>query len=482
MEEELLRYISTKLSDGPVLARENTQKPDGESFGYTRAYFRLKKHVDDFINGDFSKRLIIFPGLRGVGKTTALLQIYLYLTRNLGIEPSRVLYLSVDELRSYIGGGIYEAVKTFVEDIHRSTLPGLKRQLFILVDEAHFDEKWGVASKVVYDQSRNIFMILTGSSALSMEMSVDLARRAVKEPAFPLNFSEHLILKYRFFPPKGTAGCVKELLFNPSEEAIDSSNTVLYRLMQSAIEIGRPLEKELEDYLLAGGFPFSLELDIRGSHSRIFDMINRIVEKDVFSVGRYRADTRNTISRLIYFLALQKPGGVSDVRLADKPNTSPSLVRSILETLEKTHLIVSVKPYGGAGKLVRKPWKYYFLAPSINAAIRTKLGAHTESLRQQLGLLVENMAVFYFFRMKETTGRPLGIFYDPKKRGADFIIQKSVDEVIPVEVGIGHKGTSQVKRSMSEHGAEYGVVISAEGEVRRKGDVVFVPLTLFSFI
>ncbi|WP_456474930.1 ATP-binding protein [Candidatus Pyrohabitans sp.] len=480
--QEMVGYLHTKLSEAPILARENTQRTNGEYFRHTRAYFRLKKHVDAFIKGDSNRRLILFPGLRGVGKTTALLQIYLYLTRKLGIEPSRVLYISVDELRSYIGSGIYEAVKAYVEEIHRSTLPGLKKQLFILVDEAHFDEKWSVAVKVVYDQSRNISLILTGSSALSMEMSVDLARRAVKEPAFPLNFSEHLILKYGFFPPRGTANCVKNLMFNPGDVVIDISNNILYKIMHNTIGIGKPLEKELEDYLLTGGFPFSLELDARGNHNRIFDMVDRIVEKDVFSIGRYRADTRNTISRIIYFLALQKPGGVSDVKLAGKLNTSPSLVRSILETLEKTHLIVSIKPYGGAGRIVRKPWKYYFLAPSINAAIRTKLGAHLDNIREQLGLLVENMVVFYLFRMKETIGKPLGIFYDPKKRGADFLIQKSIDEIVPVEVGIGRKGRGQIKRSIREYGAEYGVVLSSGERVRREGNVTFIPLTLFSFV
>ncbi len=49
------------------------------------------------------------------------------------------------------------------------------------------------------------------------------------------------------------------------------------------------------------------------------------------------------------------------------------MIRNILDVLEKTQLVFSVKPYGGAGKVVKKPWKYYFLSPSINAAIRFKL-------------------------------------------------------------------------------------------------------------
>jgi hypothetical protein len=48
-------------------------------------------------------------------------------------------------------------------------------------------------------------MLITGSSALSLEMTVDVARRSKREIMSPLNFSEYLMLKYRIFPPRGLA-------------------------------------------------------------------------------------------------------------------------------------------------------------------------------------------------------------------------------------------------------------------------------------
>jgi len=134
---------------------------------------------------------------------------------------------------------------------------------------------------------------------------------------------------------------------------------------------------------------------------------------------------------------LQKPGGTSDAKLAARLNNrSPTMIRNILDVLEKTHLVFSVKPYGGAGKLVRKPWKYYFLSPSINAAIRFKLGVYDIRDRVMLGILAENLIASYLFRMKETLNMPTGFFYAPEEGGVDFLLQTGAGEIIPVEVGI----------------------------------------------
>ena len=84
-------------------------------------------------------------------------------------------------------------------------------------------------------------------------------------------------------------------------------------------------------------------------------------------------------------MALQKPGSFSNVNLSKNISLSSSRVNSILKVLEKTHLIFHINPYGGAGKTVRKAWKYYFLAPSIGASINYKLGRYSEYDENYLG-------------------------------------------------------------------------------------------------
>ena len=211
-------------------------------------------------------------------------------------------------------------------------------------------------------------------------------------------------------------------------------------------------------------------------------MVTRVVEKDVFSIRSFNTDTRNTITRILSFLALQRPGGTSDSKLAEGlGGVSPTLVRSILEVLEKTHLVFSIKPYGGAGKKVRKPWKYYYLSPSLNAAMRLKLGAYDRHDKDMVGVFAESLVASTLFRMKETLNVPQGIYYDPLKGGADFLIV-TPKGLLPIEVGLGEKDSRQVKKSIREYGANGGVLISGSETIKSDEGILYMPISLFSYV
>lgn len=81
-KELLLKYTLAKLAEAPQLVKNNLEE-GGKTLKYRRAFFRIKKHADDFLLGEqlgsISKRLVILPGLRGVGKTTIVFQMYDYL-------------------------------------------------------------------------------------------------------------------------------------------------------------------------------------------------------------------------------------------------------------------------------------------------------------------------------------------------------------------------------------------------------------------
>ncbi len=477
--EQIARYLQGELRRMPELAERMTER-DGISFNYRSLYFRLKNRINDFLKGS-EERLVIMPGLRGVGKTTIFFQLYNYLTKQKKINQEKILVLFADELKKYFGIGISDAVRIFIEDIMRTDLPSLKEKLFIMIDEAHFDKEWDLGVKIIYDKTKNIFILVTGSSALQMEMSADVARRSLREPLFPLNFSEYMILKYKPFPEKNTASTIRNLIFNFSETNLSQTSEIWRRINTRSIREGIDLHKEFEFFLLKGGFPFGLTTEEKITYERINGMIDRVVEKDILTMKSFSSETRNLITRIIYFLATQKPGGVSDVKLSRKFEVSSRLIRDILDVLEKTHLIFSVKPYGGAGKMVRKPWKYYFLSPSINAAIRYKLGVLDILDRNMLGALAENLVASVFFRIKETIYK-YGIFYDAEKEGVDFLIQKGINEIIPVEVSIGKKGKTQIKKAINRYKAKYGIVISNISDVKKEDNIIHIPLTLFSFM
>jgi len=484
-KEQLLKYTLAKLAETPQLVKNHLECEKG-TLGYRRAYIRIRKYVDDFLMDDIgssTKRLVILPGLRGVGKTTLVFQIYDYLKNTLNIEQDRILYFSTDELKAYLGKNILDVADTFIQEIHKTSPVYLDKKIFIFVDEAHFDIDWSKTAKILFDKSKKIFMIFTGSSALSFELSVDAARRTTKEIVFPMNFSEYLTLNYNsWFPPKNMAESIRDLIFHGEEEAlIEFASSKEDELTKKFLKIGRPIDKEWEDFVCYKGFPFTLNMTQIEAHEKMFSMIDRVIEKDIFSIKSFNTETRNTISRILGFLALQFPG-TSDAKLSERLGVSPTLIRSILDVLEKTHLIFSIKPYGGAGRIVRKPWKYYFLSPSINSAIRYKLGAFDRNNRDMLGVLVENMVASYFIRMKEIINLPTGISYDASDGGVDFIIQDGKENIIPIEVGYGKKDKGQLEKAIKKYNSKYGILICECPKIKKEGSVIYIPFTTFSFV
>lgn len=241
--------------------------------------------------------------------------------------------------------------------------------------------------------------------------------------------------------------------------------------------------KEFEYFLSYGGFPLNFNLDEIASHRRIFEVVRRVIEKDVRHYKAFNGNTENVLFSILSFLATQKPGTVSVNRMAKNIGTSRGNVIDLLDILEKTHLIFHVNPYGGAGKMTRAPKKYYFLSPSINASINFTLGKHAPNNKAYLGILAETFAASSFFRMNKSISKPKGIFTPTEKKMADFIITTFEEDRIAVEVGIGKKGKSQVKRTMNKYGCQYGVVISsATSLIKKDDDVIFLPLTTFSLM
>jgi len=89
---------------------------------------------------------------------------------------------------------------------------------------------------------------------------------------------------------------------------------------------------------------------------RVSDILERLVRIDLPTVTSVRTESLQNIMRLLSFLAVKKPGGVSNARFASDLGVSSSSVNEYLGALEKTLLIFKVLPLNGT-RVARKPWK-----------------------------------------------------------------------------------------------------------------------------
>ena len=240
---ESKEYFQNKIDALAVLAKTHTEN---DTLVERPIVFRIMGYTKSFLEGKGDSRMVILYGLRGIGKSTILFQVYERLKRGLifdtvveskKIPKENILYLSIDQtlLEGQFDTSkspILDAIKSFCEDVHGQKIEALNKKLFIMIDEAQFDKNWTFAAKSIYDRTRNIFLIITGSSALALNIDTDTARRAIKEPLFPLNFMEYETMKNRIFPLKGTGIRLKELILQGDTSNIPNLNETIKTIKQ----------------------------------------------------------------------------------------------------------------------------------------------------------------------------------------------------------------------------------------------------------
>lgn len=475
-----INYLLNILKTTPKVVSDRIIK-DQTRLNFRKDYYDLKESIDNFLEHDTDDRFYILPGLRGVGKTTIVFQLYDYLTNERNINSNHILYLDLDRLKDQGPFNLLEYLDIFIKDINEEAYLN-NWPLFIFIDESQYSSNWDHVGKIIFDDYKNVFIIFTGSDALNLQSSMDSARRSLKKEIYPLNFAEYLYLKYDCEIPRGISDSIfNAILFNDFENLIKDERYIQLNVYN---KFKRDINKIWDEYIQYGGFPLSFA---RKNHASIIqlglDMKNRIVEKDLDIVLSVNSQTRLNTYSLINILALQKPGTLSYNKLAKNLEISKKTVGNLLNALECTQMIFHIEPHGAITKRNRRPWKYYFLSSQMKAAIYQNSGQATKTKGEYMGILTENLVGSLLFMMKNKRKQDFGIFYEEEKERADFLINTIDGRIIPIEAGYGKKGKRQVINSMEDHGSEYGIVVSNKTQsIKIEENVIFLPLKTFSML
>lgn len=478
--ELILNYVNDELESVPATINSKLIN-HGIKLNSRLELNEIKKQIDNFIEDKYSNRFIVIPGLRGVGKTTILYQTYEYLFREKSIPLNNILYISCDELNDITECSIRELVEIYLKNKFNKNIRTLNEKVFLLIDEAQYDKNWAVSNKIIFDKSDNIFMIITGSSAIHLQYNADAARRLKRRVLTPLNYNQHLNLKHnQSFNNLSDSLC--ELIFTGNPEKAIKYEFEANKALTNIVEY---TSSEWDYYLKYGGFPTVDEdkplTDVR---EEIVTMTNKIITEDIMQIKTITSDNQAIAKRIIRQLALQKPGEVSQHKLSNYLKTAVSNVNNILDLLEKTELIFHCEPFGGSSRRLKKPWKYYFASSSIRHALSMKIGNTMKNSEEYEGILIENLVASNLFNLSNTQIDSFNIYYDPHKdKNVDFVIQDSFENPIPIEVGRGKKKKGQIKNAMNRYDSEYGIVVAnTKSSIEKDGDIIFIPPKTFSFL
>ena len=471
----LISYLEKQLATAPERLFANIVDQNNKDLLNRFIFIRIEKYINDFIDGkNVENRWITIPGFRGTGKTTLLSQLYHTLLEK-GIPRDRLLYLSLDEVTKLLQSNLYEMLEIY-ETLRGSTLETTKDKLFLFLDEAHYDEKWDATVKTVFDRSKNIFVLVTGSSALALQTSADSARRMHIEKLFPLTFIEYIKLKKHIFPETKLKNNLKHIIFESS--SADEVYKKLKTFQSSVTKYWSQIEPfEFEKYLTTGTLPFSIGLtkdfDI---YQRVINILEKVIYDDIATLDNYDKNTLDKIWNLL--IILSDTDRISLESLAEKIGVEKPTVFKILNTLSKAELIFPVKAYGSVSKQTTKSPKYPFTAPAIKAALLWKLGKLSPA-PPVYGKLLQDVVALYLHKFSSINSH-FSVNYDSEKGCADFVVGDTRNNSqIALEVSYGtNKDTSQVKTTMQKLSAKYGLVVS-QHELAIEENVVFIPNKFF---
>ncbi|PKL72155.1 hypothetical protein CVV26_02695 [Candidatus Kuenenbacteria bacterium HGW-Kuenenbacteria-1] len=474
MNQDLIQYLQKQILTTDDRLRHFTHGLDGKKYPQRFLYAKLQKYINDFLNKKSLNRMVIIPGFRGVGKTTLMAQVCSEFKK----KDFQVFFLSVEDLRNYFNVNINEIISAY-EEIIGEYLESAKKPILIFFDEVQTDPKWAITLKSLFEKTNNIFFCVTGSSAIILQSTPNIVRRAIFEPMTPMCFSEYQMIKNKVYPVPELKDRIRQAVYF-SETAKEVYNKLfsLESLINSYwSKINR---NDIKKYLSYGTFPFTQIMpDEISIYNNISLLLDKIIKQDMPILGNFDQNTLGAVKRILVAIAENDITSLSV--LADKFEINRLTIASIFDVLEKAELLIKIPPHGSNITIANKPNKYLFMSPAIRMSFFYFTGNENTYLTRQ-GKLLEDSIGAHLYR--EFILKSDGVIrYDSAQGGADFILQIGNTKKIIIEVGLGNKNKKQVINTMRKIKSDYGIVFSsAELKFDEETNIVSIPLDYYFLI
>lgn len=359
------------------------------------------------------RQIIAFTGLRRVGKTTLMFKIVEEAIRK-GFEPKNIVYFSFDEFK---GAEIREVIKIYEELLEKDFRTS---NYLLLFDEIQKLGNWEEQLKTIYDISKNIKIIISGSESLFIKKKSKeaLAGRIFEFKVELLSFNEFLIFKNISFKPIG-----------------------LY-------------EKELiglfKEFILTQGFPELVDIKDKEIIKKYIkeNIIEKVIYRDIANLFRIR---EISVVESLLNIFLEEPGQLVDISdLAGELKISRQTLSNYLSYLEESFLIKKLYNFSRSRRKVERKLKKYY--PTI---IFPELAFREDELSKSKvfeWLVVNQLKAEFFWR-------------DPFKNEVDIVLANK--KPIPLEIKYGKIEFGGVIAFMKKFNVDKGYIFSFDKEEKK---------------
>lgn len=296
---------------------------------------------------NWNNRLIVIKGAKGVGKTTMILQ---HIKRTFE-KPEKALYVSLDNM--------WFSTHTILELAEYHYTHG---GTHLFLDEVHKYRGWQLEIKNIYDSYPKFNIVVTGSSILKLNDSLDadLSRRYRQYTLEGLSFREYLKLER-----------IADLEVLQMEDILENHFSIASKITSRV----RVLQY-FENYLKIGYYPFYREVG-DGFPERLQQVVESIVLSEIPSIGNVEYDSVYKVKRLLGILAESAPYTLNISSLCNSLQASRNNVLKLIDLMDKAALTHRVYSVATGMNLLTKPEKILFHNTNLMYSLASQVDAGT---------------------------------------------------------------------------------------------------------
>lgn len=352
---------------------------------------------------DWKQPLIFLLGMRGVGKTTLLLQ---YLKEQYQDKPDAGLYLTADDI-NLSNKRLVDIAESFRSQYAGKTL---------VIDEIHKYPNWSQELKNIYDLEPDLKIIVSGSSSLEiLKGGYDLSRRSVSYSLESLSLREYINFSMGLN------------IATVSLDDVISNQQDLSRGIIAQLEGETTILERFRSYLAQGAYPYFKDKDIFIFQQQIVNAVNKVLYEDIPAIYSISSQATASLQRILSMITSSKPFEPNVEALSRNLGIAKETTYNYLDYLEASKIIRYLPKTNRGVKAVRKPAKIYLAHPCLYNAL-----GQIKGLELEIGTLRES---FFLSQMNN--------YLVSSHKSADFEVQGKPSLVF--EVGGRSKTQKQIK-------------------------------------
>lgn len=396
-----------------------TGKISPEFSGRKRKIFgEIARYID-------KRQILLFTGLRRVGKTTLMYQIIEALIEK-NTNHYHILYFSFDEMRY----DLEDIMKQYETDVLQNDIS--KKKVYIFLDEIQKLDGWASKVKLLYDSNPRLKIFLTGSAQITMWQGTreSLAGRFFDFIIKPLDFEEYLNFK---------------------EVTIDKQREKLFE---------KDLKRNMAMFLKTGGFIEALDMDDPVLRKYLKEsLLERVIFVDIPQT--FKLDLPELLMKLLTITA-SRPGLYLDYKnLSNDLNVDQRTIANYISYLE--YALFLQKLYNYSRNLLTSEKKVKRVYPSSTAfTLGLNPQAELPSVLEQF--FVNSLDAKFFLKT-------------PQKEEID-IIYAGEKIILPIEIKIRAKvGREDVKtlyKFLERNNLKRALLITLDTETKFEKDSLLV--------